>query len=191
MFTNNNYRVVGVITLALVLVACNQQSTVPMKTLTPKASAQKAIDQYDTNQDGVLELEECSPALNALFTTGDEDENGVLTVAEIQARLQFHDDRQVGLITAAAYLVSTQTAVKGIAIKLIPDPIFTGIPPANGVADSIGFVIFQTQGEALSGVCPGLYSIAITDDDGTRTLKQGIEIGLTANRGTPKINIDN
>ena len=175
---------------AFFLGGCGQQAALSVKTLSPKVSAQKALDMYDANQDGALDQTECSAGLRALFPTSDEDQNGKLSLEEIQERLQFHDDQKVGLITATANLTSSSTSVEGLLVKLVPDPVFTGLPSAKGSADKNGFVVFQSDGESIPGVCPGVYSIVIIESGEERNLNTGIEIGQTANRGTPEINID-
>lgn len=174
---------------ALFLVGCGE-TPVPMKSLAPSASSQKAIETYDTNGDGHLDAAECSPAMAVLLETGDTDKDGKLNLAEIKERLQFHDDRRVGLISTSLYLKSARSNLNGIKIRLVPDPIFTGIPAATGVSDENGHVVFQSQGESIPGVCPGLYSIVLGENDDKRTLKRGIEIGQTASRGAPEIDID-
>ena len=186
-------KVIGYVVLsavALFLVGCGQQPALSVKTLSPKASAQRALEKYDANRDGALDQTECSAGLRALFPTSDEDQNGKLSLEEIQERLQFHDDQKVGLITATANLTSSSTSVEGLLVKLIPDPVFTGLPSAKGSADKNGFVVFQSDGESIPGVCPGVYSIVIIESGEERNLNTGIEIGQTANRGTPEINID-
>lgn len=175
---------------AFFLGGCGQQAALSVKTLSPKASAQKALEKYDANQDGALDQTECSAGLRALFPTSDEDQNGKLSLEEIQKRLQFHDDQKVGLITSTANLTSSGTSVEGLLVKLIPDPVFTGLPSAKGSADKNGFVVFQSDGESIPGVRPGVYSIVIIESGEERNLNTGIEIGQTVNRGTPEINID-
>ena len=154
-----------------------------MKSLSPSASAKKAIADLDKNGDGKLDSDECRPSLAVLLDYGDKNSDQMLDEAEIRERLEFHQSERVGMITASIYLESGNNPVRGAEVRLIPDPIFENLAVATGTSDEFGHVQFLTEGETLPGIYCGLYNIEVIKNGKTKTLSVGLEVGQSTGQG--------
>ena len=171
------------------LTGCNQPQRVEMQPLDPTASAKKAIATYDKNDDQQLDADECSPAFAALLLTADKNNDKLLDEQEIKERLEYHESRQVGLISASFNLNSRGNPAKKVDLQLVPDSIFQHLKNASGTTDDYGHVAFTTDGETLPGVYPGLYNIVAMTNGEPKTLSTGFEAGQGITRGERTIDL--
>ncbi|MCA9240795.1 MAG: EF-hand domain-containing protein [Planctomycetales bacterium] len=164
-----------------------------MPRIDAEGAAQQALDQYDTDKDGLLsptELEHCQGILSALKTF-DRDGDGMVSPEEISHRVEMYRERGVGLKMVSCKVLLNGRPLPGATVELIPES-FLGeeVHEARGTSRSGGTVPLYVPAEALpsdlagtQGVQLGVYKVKITHDsvklpeDYTSGEGLGVEIG--------------
>jgi hypothetical protein len=138
--------------------------------LDPKAVADAAIAEYDTNKDGYLdpkELERC-PGLNCCWKNLDTDGDGRLSAAEIEKRVALYRDSKIALIVVVCAVELDDGPLGGAAVTMKPESFLgSRIKPASATTDSRGRAEMQIEGEQVPGCQCGFYRVEISKKDGT------------------------
>jgi hypothetical protein len=138
--------------------------------LDPKAVAEAAMAQYDTNKDGYLdpkELERC-PALNCCWKDLDSDGDGRLSAAEIEARVARYRESKIGLVVVVCGVELNDGPLSGATVTLKPESFLgPSIKPASGTTDEWGKAQMQIEGERVPGCQCGFYRVEISKKDQT------------------------
>lgn len=155
---------------ALALVAlvancgCSGPSRIAAPDWDPAASSGKAMELWDTNQDGKLdssELAEC-PGLRSDLRAMDADQDGALSREEIQARLESFESNNTGL-KAAFFRVTLNGKPLGDAeVRFVPEKFLEGvIQPAAGKTNSSGMIRPQAESFDIQAMQVGYYRVEI------------------------------
>ena len=186
----------GCLSLVLIGVGCAQR---PNIMIPPKwdstATAERAIELYDNNEDGKIddeELRQC-PGVRDLLSVADADGDRTLSPAEISARIEWYKTSGFVLVPFEIQIKNDGKPVVGAKVTMIPEKLLAGtVEPATGVTDSVGRVIPtidhpDTANGILRGLRPGMYrcqiSVVSFQDNKTRPAKYdtvsdfGFEIG--------------
>lgn len=145
---------------------------VPERIYPPKMDAQaaaaKALERYDTNQDGRIagaELESC-PALQAAMARIDLAPDGTITAEKIAARIKAWQATKVGRLPAFCTVRQHGRPLADADVRLVPEP-FLGdkVPAGSGKTDENGQAWISVSGLAPgdpAGIAPGFYRVEIT-----------------------------
>jgi hypothetical protein len=154
----------------LAAVGCSSSIDVP--TIDPKAVSDKALAQYDTNHDGILdaaELEQC-PGLRSLAERLHPGGERRLSREEIQECLEEYRRSQVGLVEVRLKVTFNDQPLRGAAMVLEPESFLgSQIKSARGTTDEYGRTRLQVEGAPLSGCNLGFYRVRICKPDGQGT----------------------
>jgi hypothetical protein len=144
-------------------VGCSKPIEVPR--LDPKDLADKALAQYDSNKDGVLdarELERC-PGLKTALPRFDKDKDGRFSRAELEEYFQLWVESKTGLQQALCRVTLDNQPLAGATVVLEPEAFMgDSIKPASGVTDDKGEARFQIAGAPQSGCHLGIYRVRIS-----------------------------
>lgn len=162
------------------------KTAVEIQPFNPVAISRKAMELYDSNEDGKLnanELESCSGMLFSLKGPKSIDTNsdGMIDESEIQARIQAWIDMQVRLTCPILKFVDQEGNVAeeviGKKVVLTPDPVHEGMLKETEPIeiDEKGECSPSTLGniDDLFGMAYGFYTITI---EGTPYKNLGVEI---------------
>lgn len=139
--------------------------------LDPQCMANKAIQTYDANGDGVLdseELNECLPLVESMSRI-DRNNDGQLTNDEIFVRFE-----KYGSLSAS--IPGQVTVFKGgrplmeADVLFEPEPFMEGVAPSyKGTTNSLGRV-FLVSDPVTRGLAVGFYRVTITRRDGSKKI---------------------
>lgn len=134
----------------------------------PAGLAASAIQQLDTNGDGVLSIDEvrkAAPGLAAAWKRLDVDNDSRVTAEELAARFRLYQDMRTGLRSQVLRVRYAGRPLANATIRLIPEP-FLGdtIEPAGGMTDTSGNVMVRSDSADIPAVRLGFYRVEITSD---------------------------
>jgi EF hand len=133
--------------------------------LSPGSAAAKAMEEYDTNNDGRLdaqELDRC-PALKNSLARFDKDNDGFLTAKEIADRLASYQKNGVGLIALTCKVFLDRRPLAGAHVTFVPESFLgSAFKPAKGVTNDTGKAVMKVEGANTPGVPCGLYRIEVS-----------------------------
>lgn len=128
----------------------------------------------DSNGDAELskdELKQC-PGLAKARKELDRDNDGTVSKAELQTRLQSYVDEQIAILPIPIVVTYRRKPLIGATVELIPEPFLNEIiEPAQGVTDQSGTVRPSIQvDEAISsrgtyGYRSGVYRVKVSRKD--------------------------
>lgn len=170
---------------AMVLAGCGgQPSRISLPTIDAKG-AEKAIGQFDTNGDGVLDEGEIekAPSLKASLARIDLDGDRKIDASEINARITAWRDSKVGLMPVMIRLNSGGNPIAGADVTLVPEAFLgDAIKTARGTTDQNGMAVMQISDQPdQRGVHPGFYRIEVSKKpSGSETIpsRYNTETGL-------------
>jgi hypothetical protein len=138
----------------------------------PAAAGQAAIDEYDTNHDGVIsgaELDRC-PALKAAEKKYDHG-SGKITADDIAERIRAWQASRVCMSQMAIRITLDGKPLKGATVTSEPEKFLgPNIPGAKGVTNAQGTVWPQVD-RSRPGMFYGLYKLRVSKTiDGQETI---------------------
>lgn len=184
---------------AVQLAGCSSRpEAVSLPRIDRAQAAAAAVDQCDTNGDGVLSDDElaASPGLAAARSAIDTDNDGRLSREEIAARIGLYTRRGAGVKSVFCTVTLDGRPLENAHIELTPEP-FLGeeVMPAQGISAGDGSVPLSVDRRALpsdlagiAAVHQGMYRVRITHEEqdlparyNTNTIL-GCEVGPTTRR---------
>jgi hypothetical protein len=150
-------------------------ASVPLPKVDADAAGLKAIELFDTDQDGVLsgkELDKC-PGLKAACiplgsapSTVDPARTGRITAAMITARIKQWQAMKVSRLMVSCKLTHNGRPLEGAHVRFVPEP-FLGpdMPTVTGVTDKTGAATLSVRlagKDDRPGVPPGFYRVEIS-----------------------------
>ncbi|MFL5341035.1 MAG: hypothetical protein ACJ8F7_12880 [Gemmataceae bacterium] len=136
--------------------------------LSPSDAAAKAIAEYDTNHDNLLdakELEKC-PGLLAGLDEMDTNKDKKLSADEIAKALESIRDSKIGLMSLGCLVLLDGRPLAGATVRLVPESFLgPAFKPATGTTEDDGNVLFRTEGYDVDGVPMGVYRIEVSKKD--------------------------
>jgi hypothetical protein len=149
--------------LPLLALGCAKRVEIPR--INPKALADKALAEYDSNKDGYLdakELERC-PGLKTALPRFDKDKDGRFSRAELEEYFALWVESKIGLQQVSCRVTLDGRPLAGATVLLEPEAFMGGnVKPAKGVTDENGETRFQIDGAPQTGCNLGIYRVRIT-----------------------------
>lgn len=158
--------------LALVPACSGGPTPVELPDVSPGAAADRALQQYDADGDGVLsraELAAC-PAMLAAMDHYDRDRSGTVSKEEIADRISSWQRGGIAIVQLICKVTRDGRPVEGATVRLNPEPFLGGeIKPAVGTTRKGGMAVMEIPAEELPsdmkdvrGVHCGVYKVEIT-----------------------------
>jgi hypothetical protein len=152
---------------------CPAGTSVTSPVVDRQAAATYAMEHYDTNEDGALEMAELSSnssALAAALASFDADSNGRLIANEITDGLTQMYGSGMSLTEMSCKVMLQGRPLAGATLKLSPiEMLGDALPSAEGVTDAQGVAHPAIDAELLPDefrkrqlMYPGLYRVEIT-----------------------------
>jgi hypothetical protein len=133
--------------------------------LSPDEAGEEAIKMYDTNRDGALDEQERkqSPALEMALRRIDQDQNGLLTAAEIADRVRYWRQSGSTIMSATSKVTLKGRPLVGATVTFEPEPFLgPSFKPSEGVTDQNGVAVFSGPDSAFPGIYLGFYKIRVS-----------------------------
>ncbi len=171
-----SYRVVrfGVVVACVGLLAgwgCSQRpSRIHPPPIDASAAGRLAIEQYDTNGDGLIGGDELdkAPSLKASMKNLDKNTDKKVSAEEITARIEKWQDEKVGKTSLMVTVTSRGQPLPGATVRFVPEK-FLGdeVQAAEGKTDSGGFAdlsvpLDPNDPKDVRGVHCGLFRVEIS-----------------------------
>lgn len=135
----------------------------------PDDSTARAMEEYDTNGDGILADEEldASPPLKSAINQIDTDKDGKISEQELLARLDQWDERRTAVITTSVTVLSQGRPLAGATVTFDPEPFLgESFVQATGETDQYGQVSPSVADKerfgGFGGIPPGLYRVRVS-----------------------------
>lgn len=131
----------------------------------PQKAADRAMEQYDTDQDGKIAGKELdsAPALKAAIGNLDTDYDGAVTRDEIVGRIQARKDSKVGRMAMHCVVKYRGKPLGDATVVCEPEEFLgDGVPEGRGVTDARGGARLAIPDVVPPGLAPGLYRVKIT-----------------------------
>jgi hypothetical protein len=131
-------------------------------------AAQKAMELYDTNKDGVLDAAELekAPGLKAALKEVDKNGDGKISADEINARIEAWKQSKVGRLSMECSVLHNGQPLAGATVKFVPESFLgSELKEGSGATDANGFarISMAISGpDDLPGMSPGFYRVEIT-----------------------------
>jgi len=148
---------------------CGASAKVSVPRFSPQDASNRALEEFDANKDGVLDLVELAhcPPLKSCLKAADKDQDGLLSASEIADRLAFYvDTNKSGPTSIGLTVMLDGVARVGATVTLVPEK-FLGpeFKTSSGVCDEVGQVYLYVEGGEVAGVFCGLYRVQISQLD--------------------------
>jgi len=170
----------GVVSVCLGVLAgagCSQTPPrVAAPAINPTAAGQLAIEQYDTDGDGLIQGDELNkaPPLKSALENLDTNQDGGVSAEEIAERVKAWQQTKVGVVSLSCTVTHRGQPLQGATVKFVPEK-FLGdeIQAATGQTDQFGVASLNVPADpdlpgGAPGVQCGLYRVEIT--------KQGADV---------------
>jgi hypothetical protein len=179
---------------------CSQRSApVPLPRVDAEAAATRALEQYDSDKNGMIAAGEldASPALKASVGVFDANRDGGVSADEISARIAAWRASGVALVPVCCKVVRRGAEVAGAHLRLTPEE-FLGdeFRAAEGTTDELGMTYpsipadQRLSANAPEGVQFGLYRVTIQLEGGDSAVL-GLEVSYdNPGIGSPPIVLD-
>ena len=169
---------------AVASVGCSSQLAPPDRHA-PEDAARRALETYDTDQNGQLsggEIEQ-SPALASAMDRIDSNNDGKLSSAEIAERLKAYDTQASTVPLSVRVRLGTRP-LEMATVEFVQEEFTVAEPKAySGTSDSLGAVSLATEGKSVGGLPVGLYRVTITRAGGEEYVR-GVEVAEDSPDGT-------
>ena len=131
-----------------------------------------AIQQYDTNGDGLIGGDELNKAasIKAALAKIDQDNDKQVSAEEITARINAWKESKIGITSLACRVSIDGKPAEGATVTFIPEKFLgPAVKPAKGIVSPQGMAMLTVDDPALAakriqGAQCGLYRVEITSD---------------------------
>jgi hypothetical protein len=156
----------------LLLCGCSfGPSRVEVPELDPAGAASAAVEQYDADKDQNISQSESAacPGLAGSFKLYDANQDGQVSTAEIQSRLEAMLGSGIGRMPCmvVVYAGDSNRPIEGAKVRVVPESFLGGaMQPGEGVTNDRGIAKPVTVGAppGLPGIEFGLYRVQVTHD---------------------------
>jgi hypothetical protein len=158
--------------LILLPIACGprEEKRLEQPAMSADDVARKALEEYDTNNDGFLSAEELDrcPALKNSMELLDTNKDGKLSAEEIAARIRYYQELKVALISVRCAVTLDGKPLPGATVTFVPEKFMgMGAKPGTGITDSTGKAMLALTDPPAAGMNLGFYKIAVSLKDAT------------------------
>jgi hypothetical protein len=161
----------GVLIVMLVCGCSFGPSRVEVPQLDPAGAASAAVEQYDAGKDQTISQSESAacPGLAGSFKLYDANQDGQVSKAEIQSRLEAMLGSGIGRMPCmvVVYAGDSNRPIEGAKVRVVPESFLGGaMQPGEGVTNDRGIAKPVTVGAppGLPGIEFGLYRVQVTHD---------------------------
>ena len=158
-------RFLALLLLTSLFLGCGGKPSVAPPKFNANASADKAMELFDSDGDGILnesELE-ASPGLKAGLGTIDDDGDGKISREEIKSRVDKFVESKTGALPVEFRFSKGGKPIVDAEVVFDPEPFLEGvIEPATGKTDGRGMGTLRCSAVPI-GVQQGFYRVRITD----------------------------
>ncbi len=150
--------------LMAVSVGCSGPSRIAAPAWDPAANAAKAMELWDTNQDGKLdeeELRQC-PGVRSDMGAIDADRDRAISREELQKRLEAFQETKLGLKAAFFTVRFNGKPLSDTEVRFVPEEFLAGIiEPATGKTNRAGVVRPQAESAEVQAMQVGYYRLEV------------------------------
>lgn len=165
-------RLLATVLLLAATAGCSQHpSRVEPPTINATEAGKLAMEQYDTNGDGIVGGDELqkAPSLNAAIETLDTDGDGAVSAAEVTARIESWQKTRVAVTTVSCKVSLNGQPLADAEVVFEPAeflgdqiPKATGYTTRFGIADPLVAKEDRPTPETPPGIALGLYKVRIS-----------------------------
>lgn len=163
------------VTLTLLLSGCSQLPAGPDRpSFDPSFSGSQALELYDGNGDGKIDLTEAeqSPGLLQAFKRTDQDGDSALTTEEIAERVRYYKSAATTIVDGGVQVFAGRQPLVGAKVTFEPEPFlgeaFTSI---SGETNTEGRASLKGADAEFPGIYLGMYRVRISKiSDGKETI---------------------
>jgi hypothetical protein len=160
-----------VLTACSGLIGCGGSTPPRIQPEAPDSSAASdAMDLYDANHDGFLDVEElaAAPGLKAAFKDIESKHGGRISKQDIADRIKSWADSRAGRVPLRLRVTHNGSPLAGAHVVLVPEKFLgAAIKSGSGTTSATGAAIVSTPNSVspkVSGVAPGFYRVEITKE---------------------------
>jgi hypothetical protein len=189
------WRLLAVAAVMVLLVGCGRFAKSPGKpALSPEKSAEQAMQEYDSDGNGSISVEEAaaSPGLTAAFEKIDKSADGELSAQEIVDRINYYKNATSWVINGQIRIIHKRRPLVGATVTFEPEPFLgPSFKVCSGVTDDRGEAFIKGD-DALPGIYLGFYRVKVNKEvNGKEILpakyNEETELGFEANNDVPEI----
>ncbi len=143
--------------------------------LDPSSAAARAMETYDSNEDGAIDRDELesSPPLKSAVGQIDKDGDGRITIEEIEVRLNSWIQNRSALFPIPCRVTMGGRPLAGATVVFEPEPFLgDAFQTAIGITDEDGMAGLSVSesgpSAGIPGIPNGLYRVRISKLDGNR-----------------------
>ncbi len=152
--------------LTLVILGCSQLPSGPSRpSFDPDASGAQAIEEYDANSDGKIDLTEAeqSPGLLRAFPRVDQDGDSALTATEIADRVRYYKSASTTIVSGGVQVFAGNRPLDGATVTFEPEAFLgDAFTPSSGETDGAGNTSLSGADAEFPGIYLGMYRVRIS-----------------------------
>ncbi len=165
----------GCAILALAGPGCSQLPTGPSRpSFDPDTSGTQAIEQYDADGDGKIDLTEAeqSPGLLVAFSRIDQDGDSALNASEIADRVRYYKTANTTIVGGGVTVFAGNRPLAGATVTFEPEEFLgEAFTPSSGETDGGGNAYLAGSDADFPGLYLGMYRVRISRmADGQETI---------------------
>jgi hypothetical protein len=155
-------------TLSVASFGCSRYPTAPTRpSLIPGAASQQALESYDTNEDGQIDVEEAkaSPGLTQAFIRIDSNGDQALSADEIADRIRYYKSAATTIISGGVEVTFAGRPLPGARVTFEPEPFLgAAFTDCSGVTDAGGITSLEGPDADFPGIYLGMYRVRISKE---------------------------
>ena len=152
--------------LVCVVLGCSQLPTGPARPeFDPDGAATKAIQQYDSDGNGSIDLSEAeqSPGLLAAFARIDQDGDSALSATEIADRVRYYKSAATTIVSGGVTILAGNLPLTDATVTLEPETFLgEAFTSSSGKTDGGGKAYLAGADEDFPGLYLGMYRVRIS-----------------------------
>jgi len=185
----------GLAVFIVVLSGCWFSNAPGKPNLSPDSSAKQALEEYDSDGDGLISEEEAasSPGVMSAFAKIDANRDKQLSAQEIADRITYYKSSTSWVINGQVRIEYRGRPLEGATVIFEPEPFLgASFQICSGETDSRGEAFITGQESQIPGVFLGFYRVRVNKEvNGTELLspKYNTEtiLGFEANNDVPEV----
>lgn len=152
--------------LVLAIPGCSQLPSGPSRpSFSPSASGSQALEDYDENGDGKIDLDEAkkSPGMLEAFSRIDSDGDSALTAGEIADRVSYYKSAATTIVDGGVQVTAGGRPLGGVEVTFEPEPFLgDAFAPCSGETNASGIAYLAGADAEFPGLYLGMYTVKIS-----------------------------
>ena len=154
------------IVFALFIPGCSQGPSGPARpAFSPTATGNQAIEKYDANGDGKIDLEEAesSPGLRVAFSRIDQDADSSLSKDEIADRVRYYKSASTAIVDGGVKVTVRGRPIEGAIVTFEPEAFLgEAFKSSRGETNATGNTYMKGTDAKFPGLYLGMYRVRIS-----------------------------